>query len=193
MVVLRFMVQFGFGLAGLGVASCARDTRPPEVAAELSIPPIGHSSLAPASTEPTKPETCHATVLAGPISKSSWGCIIDEQISKHQGILTFPCDGDGDAEATFGEQVYSGRIEHGELDLEAKTELEWPGDGCRWGTTSNIRGPVAASRPQLSWSYRDYVVRGTACSGTCTASSIFAVRLQKLVKPDPSEGDDDDR
>jgi hypothetical protein len=181
------MVLFAF------VASCVRETRPPEVAADLAIPPIGHSSLAPTTPEAPKQETCHATVLAGPISKSSWGCIIDEQITKHQGILTFPCDGDGDAEATFGEQVYTGRIEHGEIDLEAKTELEWPGDGCRWGTTANIRGAVAANRPQLSWSYRDYVVRGTACSGTCTATSIFAVRLQKLVKPQPGDGDDDDR
>lgn len=176
----------------LALASCAHDAKPPEVAADLSIPPIGKPSTSTTSA-PAKVENCHAIVMASPIEKSSYGCVIDEQISKHRGILTYPCTGNGDAEAAFGEQVYSGRIQDGELDLEVKTELEWPGDGCRWGTTANIHGPVSADpRARLAWSYKDYVVRGTACSGSCTAKSVFAVRLQKATKP-RDEGDDDDR
>lgn len=175
----------------LALASCAHDAKPPEVPVELSVPPIGKAPVEK-PPEPAKIETCHAIVMANTIAKSSYGCVIDEQISKHQGILTYPCTGNGDAEATFGEQVYSGRIHDGELDLEAKTELEWPGDGCRWGTTANIRGPVTANPGNhLAWTYKDYVVRGTACSGSCTATSFFAVRLQKNVKPHDDDDDDD--
>lgn len=156
------------------------DARPPEAPVDLAIPPLGKPTPALTATEPAKPETCHAIVLARPIEKSSFGCIIDEQISKQRGILTFPCRGDGEAEAAFGEQLYRGQAHDGELDLEAKTELDWPGDGCRWGTTANIRGRVDG---ELAWSYRDYVVRGQNCSGTCTARSVFAVRRPTAPAP----------
>lgn len=183
-------VAFAAGLVALasGLASCAHDAKPPEAPVDFAIPPIGKVA-SPTPDEPPKVESCHALLFANGISKSSYGCVIEEQISKNQGILTYPCTGNGDAEAAFGEELYTGQIRDGELDLEVKNEFDWPGDGCRWGTTANIRGRVTTER-QLSWSYRDYAVRGTACSGTCTATSVFSVRRQSTKTDDD---DDDDR
>jgi hypothetical protein len=182
-VVLRVLVVV------LTVASCA-PTRPPDAPIELTVPPLSGAPIA-AAPEAPKTEKCHAIVFAGPIAKSSFGCILDEQVSKHQGIVTYPCTGDGEAEAAFGEQLYTGQIRDGEIELELKTELDWEGDGCRWGTTANIRGRVLTEQ-KIAWVYRDYVVRGTNCSGTCTASTSLAVRLQGGAKPPPNNDSEDD-
>lgn len=163
------------------VAACSRDARPPEAPVDLSVPPIGKTT-AVTSTEPRGPETCHARLSAGFITKSSFGCTIEEQISKNTGTLDYPCAGDGEAEALFGAQTYSGHVRDGQLELEAKEELD-PGDGCHWGTTANIRGRIADEAP-LSWTYREYVLRGTNCFGLCTARTSFQVRPLKQGQPD---------
>lgn len=175
-------------LGVLALASCARAARPPDAAVDLVVPPIGKATAAP-SASPTAGENCHAILFADVIQKSSFGCVVDEKVSKGQGILTYPCNGSGDAEAAFGAQLYSGRIREGELELETKTELEWEGDGCRWGTTANIRGNVLKEHV-IAWTYRDYVIRGTACSGSCTATANMAVRGGS--KPPPADEDDND-
>lgn len=174
----------------VALVSCVPEARPPEAPVDFAVPPIGKTQAMPAPGPPAV-ETCHAIILAGPLAKSSYGCVLDEHITKHQGILTYPCTGDGDAEAAFGEQLYTGRIQDGELDLEVKTEYEWSGDGCRWGTTSNIRGRVTAAG-KLAWSYKEYTLRGQNCAGSCTATAAFAVRRQSEIKQ-PTDDDDDDR
>ena len=177
-------------LAATFVVACARDARPPKAPVDLAVPPIGKALVAPTSSEPHTPETCHARLSAGFITKSSFGCVIDEQISKTHGTLDYPCAGDGDAEAVFGTHTYAGRVHEGQLELEVKTEFDWDGDRCHWGTTANIRGRIADEAP-LAWTYRDYVLRGTSCSGTCTARSSFQVRQLKQGEPIEEEIDAD--
>lgn len=104
------------------------------------------------------------------ISKSSPGCYLDEQITTHDGILTYDADGDGAATAVFGPQHYEGTIHNGELELHLETELDWEQDGCHWGTTAIIRGRVDG---KLVWTYEDRVMTGTNCSGVCHASATF--------------------
>jgi hypothetical protein len=140
---------------------------------DLNVPPISVTTPHAATAEARQ---CHLTLKAGPIQKSSPGCWLTESISKAEGTLTYPCNGDGVVEAIFDTETFNGRMNSFELELESKNEIDWEGDHCRWGSTANIRGgPVGSATAKLVWSYHDYVVRGERCSGACTASADFSL------------------
>lgn len=165
---------------------------------DLTITPIGSAApiaIASSVTEAHAGGICSLSLRAARIDKSSPGCFLDEQITKSNGALRYPCSGDGPVEADFGEQRYKGSITGGNVELEFKTELDWQ-DGCRWGTTANISGQLTnkggvPTLKKLNWRYRDHVITGSACSGVCTAHSTFEV-TGKGVKPPVVSDDDDD-
>jgi hypothetical protein len=166
---------------------------------ELAITPLGtvpDASIVGAG-ERGADGRCTVRLVAGPIEKSAPGCYLDEHISEGPGVLLYPCSGTGAAEARFGPQQYSGSMQHGAIELELATELDWE-DGCRWGTRTVLRGAVLdgaePARKKLAWRYQDHVVRGSDCSGVCTAKASIDVQLQPRSgpKPRPSEDDDDE-
>jgi hypothetical protein len=161
----------------LTIPACVSSGGPAQSPLELTVTPVSVDAGVVTSSEPT-PKRCTLRLRSGYITKSQPGCIIDSEIGDHLGILSYPCTGDGAIEADFGEQHYVGAIHAGEVQLTFETELEWE-DGCRWGTRAAIEGNVAtngaSSHSPLSWSYHDVVLRGTNCSGVCTARASFQV------------------
>lgn len=159
--------------------ACREPRGPVNAPVDLAIAPIGASGGISTNGERSPVSgQCTVRLLAARIEKSSPGCYLDTHITE-SGLLSYPCNGDGPAEATFGAQKYSGRIDHGEIELAVSTELDWE-DGCRWGTDAVISGSVVTDHGQvahkrLAWRYRDRVISGASCSGLCTAKSSFEV------------------
>lgn len=121
---------------------------------------------------------CMLRLVAGGMSKSSPSCYLDEQISENPGHLSYPCKGDGPAEANFGEHRYTGQVKGGELEIGIETELDWD-DGCHWGTRAVIAGTLVSNGEptsrKLTWQYNDRVMAGSHCSSVCSAKAILDV------------------
>jgi hypothetical protein len=173
----------------LTLTACA--TRAPVVQAPVIERAAGASEVANGPTaEPEAAAKCSAKLVGGPIEKTPPSCYVDPHIREHAGLLTYPCSGDGPAEASFGEHQYKGHMTRGEVELVHESELEWEDDHCRWGIRAIIQGNVLTSLGAtngLSWTYRDHVVRGTACSGVSNGKAILQV-----VRMAPADADDDD-
>ena len=170
---------------------------------DLAIAPIGSLPAVGVTTNGERSGDagrCSVELVALRIDKSSPGCFIDEHISRGTGVLHYPCSGDGPAEAEFGPQKYTGKMEHDELEVQLSTELDWE-DGCRWGTDAVISGPIVRgpsgelTRRRLAWRYRDRVISGSGCSGVCTAKTSLEVASKdpamKRSHDEPDEDDDD--
>lgn len=177
--------------------ACSTRGAPVEAPVDLAIAPISADAGAPRLAASTFEKQCTAQLRAARIDKSSPGCVLDEQISQSSGgYLHYPCSSDGPVEAQFGTQRYTGALLDGEVELTLDTELDWEGDGCRWGTRALIKGRLLTNGrltgQRLSWSYRDTVISGQNCSGACTARSSFQV--VPALRPGPTETptDDDD-
>lgn len=158
----------------------------------------GDAGALASAVDPAAAASCQVRLtLTGRIEKSSSGCYLDERISRVPGVLRYPCSGNGLVEADFGAHRYHGRIRGGDVELELSTELDWD-DGCRWGTNAVISGTLlsgATTMKHLTWRYRDQVLTGTGCSGTCTAKATLAVssaRGQVTPTPEPDDEPDDD-
>lgn len=121
---------------------------------------------------PVPRDRCTARLRVAPI-KTKEGCTLDERISQGNGMLLFPCAGDGPVEAIFGEHRFQGRVTAGALSLALNTEIDWQ-DGCHWETKQLIRGELkrdAAKQSKLVWSYSEAPVTGTGCFGSCRATA----------------------
>lgn len=184
-----------------GALACSAPRTSVNAPVELVIPPIGSTSAKMAANGDRGSASGRCSVglvLASRIEKSAPGCYLDEHVSEGTGggRLVYPCSGDGPAEASFGPQRYAGRMDHGELELSVSTELDWE-DGCRWGTDALIKGSVMngsygpPSHEKLVWTYRDRIVRGSACSGICTAKTSISVIASDAPRR-PSLRDDGD-
>ncbi len=185
-------------VSALVLMACAgaRGT-PVQAPVELQIAPIGTLVDGGIVTtgEPASGR-CSLRLVAGRIQKSSPGCYLDEHISQAPGVLFYPCNGEGPAEAEFGEQRYAGRVHGGAVEVELTTELDWE-DGCHWGTRAVIVGTVVSNGEptlgKLSWLYQDHVMTGTDCSGVCTAKTSIDVMSVKGRAPEmPAARDEDD-
>jgi hypothetical protein len=177
------------------VAACAGPRGPfVQAPVELVVGPVASAPEAGAAADGQKPSSgaCSLRLVAARIEKSSPGCFLDEHVSEGPGVLRYPCTGDGPAEAEFGDHRYTGRVVRGRIELELTTELDWE-DGCRWGTRAVISGPLVPNGEPVSWRYRDHVIRGSGCSGVCTASALLQVsRLNGRAAEVPAIRDDDD-
>lgn len=184
-------------LPALLLAACA-GTRGVTVEApvEVVVAPVGRLADGGARAGTLADAACALELEADRIRKSAFACYLDEQISQGPGVLRYPCSGDGEAHAEFGDQRYLGQMVGGELWLELTTVLDWE-DGCQWGTRATITGTLRGAeweRGELSWSYADHVIEGSECSGTCTADTTLT--LNELERPrereltDPDEDDD---
>lgn len=123
------------------MAACLGPRGPVQAPVELAVAPL--ASLPDAGIVTTggrsPAERCTLRLVAGRIDKSSPGCYLDERISDGAGTLSYPCGGDGPAEAVFGQHRYAGRMDGGKLELHLSTELDWE-DGCRRGRTRSSAG-----------------------------------------------------
>src|SRR5262249_3422025 len=152
--------------------SCSSKGAMVQAPVDVVVQPV---AAGPAPTITSGPDQggarCTVRLVATPIEKSSSGWYLDGHSSDGPGVLHFPCSGEGVAEAVFGEHHYVGRIDHGDVQVELATELDWE-DGCRWGTLARISGPVAPGSgsstktgKRLAWRYLDHVINGSNCSG----------------------------
>jgi hypothetical protein len=170
-------------LVGAAVA-CMREGAPVVAPVDVTIG-TSDAGAAPlvvvSSPPPTSRDGCSAPLHPASI-RTNPGCTLYESISHGDGILYFPCAGDGLAEATFGDQRFRGKLTGTKLTLELKTELDLD-DGCHWETAQSIRGEWLPSKDgnndsskpaKLAWSYGERPVSGTSCYGSCKAlADIF--------------------
>jgi hypothetical protein len=142
------------------------------------------SALLIAATPPLAHDQCTARLRASTI-KTAEGCTLDERISKNNGVLLYPCSGDGPFEAVFGEHRFSGTVSAGILQLALTTELDWD-DGCHWETQQAIRGEWRRDHDRdrkpakLVWTYEEHPVNGVGCFGSCKARAD--VELDELTQ-----------
>ena len=151
---------------------CAETASAPIVAVE----PLGTTTpIAVAATTPAgkpKSDRCTAKLTAGHI-RAKASCFLDEQISHGAGRLLYPCSGNGPADATFGEHVYTGSMMGGVMTLTMSSELDYT-DGCHWTSQQRITGNPAER--ELGWSYRESATGPNACLEPCTATADLTIR-----------------
>ena len=164
-------------MLGLAVA-CTGVAPPPAAPVELVIPPMSAASAPPLHVERVGKEDkrCSVGLSVGRVQMSSPTCYLDQHV-ENGGLLHYPCSGEGPVEAVFDK--LRGQLHGGEVELEARSEIDWDGDGCRWGTIGTIRGTLLAggqlAKQKLQWTYADRVINGTNCSGVCRATTSFDV------------------
>lgn len=144
---------------------------------------------------------CKLVLSASPITKSSQSCYVEQQITEATGVLTYPCGGDGLADARFGPDQYQGHVSEGKLSLALHSELDW-NDNCHWGIDHQIVGTLTShgtpTFTKLEWKYADHVLTGENCSDVCEAHAQLEVALPPKPgevpagrRVDPAEPDDD--
>ncbi len=163
----------------LALVACMREGSPPVVPLEIAVtelPDGGKGASFASSASPASQHECKVHLRASPLTTAS-GCTIDEQISKGDGVLTYPCSGDGKAAATFGEHHFEGEIRQGVLKLALTLDVDWQ-DGCQWETHQAIRGAWKEGRPDaLTWTYIEEVKQGTGCYGACKAQAEIEAHI----------------
>lgn len=173
-------------LALAALAACVREGA--VVVAPIDVADVGDAGPAPllvvvaVPSPPSLPsahDRCTARLRAATI-KTNPGCTLDERISQGDGVLSFPCAGIGELEATFGEHHFRGTtVNAGTVHLQLTTELDVD-DGCHWETQQSIRGEWRREgrdgKPsKLVWIYSEQPVQGTGCFGSCTARAEIEV------------------
>ena len=121
----------------------------------------------PAFPPPTGAERICQKRLVVVRTEGAEGCFIDERVTQTLGTLRYPCDGNGWAKAAFGQAMFIGRLDGGNLDLVLNTEFDYS-DGCQWTTDQRLRG--ALSSPGLDDSYAERPRAGQQhCANSCRA------------------------
>lgn len=179
--------------AGFLVA-CHAARPPPSAPVDLKVELVVGKSIEPLPVA----RSSTAYLRAERISKSTSTCFLDEQVSHAIGTLTFPCEGDGAAEATFADHRYVGRLEGNRLVVSLDTELDWS-DGCRWQTHHVIRGTITRTSSGIAdavvgWRYSDSpLARGKdECSGSCTANTRIALSAKRPTEPPVSSEEEEE-
>lgn len=159
--------------------ACVREGAPPVAPVDVAVADLGDAGMAALMPTPSAPAAdgrCTARLKPQPI-KTGAGCTLDERISKGTGLLTYPCAGNGNVEAVFGEHHFEGAMSDGTLSLDLTTEIDWE-DGCHWETRQAIVGELKSDgkSAKLAWSYTEGPVAGTNCYGSCEAKADIDVR-----------------
>lgn len=188
-----FVAAGAFAVLVLGAlsASCGRAT-PPVAPIDIVVRELdggAELAVADASSEAAPPARCSARLLASTIRTNS-GCVLDERISASTGELSFPCRGDGPAEAVFDDHRFEGVMTDGKLSLALRTELDWE-DGCRWETRQSMGGDLERGEEKiagsLAWTYAESTLSGTGCGAPCRATA----RVRVVDESDDTSMDDD--
>jgi len=175
---MRFLTAtLAVALLGSTVA-CMREGAPPIAPVDVAVTDLADAGVAaqlPITSAPTNGR-CTARLKPQPI-KTGAGCTLDERISKATGVLSYPCSGNGNVEAVFGEHRFQGAMSDGTLSLDLTTEIDWE-DGCHWETRQAIVGELKSDgkSAKLAWSYTEGPVAGTNCYGSCEAKADIDVR-----------------
>ncbi|HSO32264.1 MAG TPA: hypothetical protein VLT33_07110 [Labilithrix sp.] len=175
---MRVLVA-AFGVAFLtATVACVREGAPPLAPVDVAVADLGDAGAAqlPITSAPAAGrERCTARLKPGAI-KTGAGCTLDERISKNDGLLLYPCSGNGSAEAVFGEHRFEGSMSDGAVSLDLTTEIDWE-DGCHWETKQVIHGELREGKSaKLAWSYTEGPVSGTSCYGSCEARAGIDVQ-----------------
>lgn len=117
-------------------------------------------------------ELCTATLQVSSMWVTSSSCYLDEEVSRHVGVVTYPCAG-GDAVAYFGDQVFTGWVEKGQVFLSSETTYDFI-DGCTWDSHQYITGSLKGG--DLRFSYTEAPRKGQCgCGIACSAEApLFA-------------------
>lgn len=163
---------------GVTMIACAESSAAPIVAVE-PMAPIAPMATTPTTTPPGKTKgrggRCSAKLVAGGI-RAKPSCFLDEQISHGAGRLEYPCEGNGNASATFGDHVYEGEVRDGTLEMKTSSELDYT-DGCHWTSQQTITG--SPTEKSLRWVYAESAVSvtgSTQCLPPCDATADIAIR-----------------
>ena len=121
----------------------------------------------PERPPPTGAEPICTKRLVVARTEGAAGCFIDERVTRVPGALRYPCTGNGWAKASFGNALFLGRIESGQVDLVLNTEFDFS-DGCVWTTDQRLRGAI--SDDALAYTYSERPRPGQrGCSSSCRA------------------------
>lgn len=161
-------------LTGVAVA-CAREGAPPLAPVEVRVGDVDAGVTPLPTAPPSDRERCASRLSPSPIQTAT-GCTLDERISKEQGVLLYPCSGNGPAAATFGEHRFEGIMEEGSMILALTTEIDWE-DNCHWQTKQHIKGtlPGRGNGKPLAWTYSEAPVTGDNCYGSCKATADILI------------------
>lgn len=174
----------------LVASSCTTTGAPPVV--PVDVVALGKldgsapfAAMAPRSS--TDDGRCDARVsLTGRI-RTGASCQLDEQVSKGQGRMRYPCTGDGPVELVFGTHTFTGSLLSGRVALDLTTELDWD-DSCHWETRQTVTGVLRGNT--FRWSYTEKSVRGQGCFAACTASADLRLVTAETRAPAADEDDD---
>jgi hypothetical protein len=119
------------------------------------------------------PKCQRAVVITGISTRPS--CFVDTVAkSGDTGILTFPCDGDGEATLTFGTRSFAGADVGGKVNVCTGTEYPWS-DGCTWTSAQRVTGSIASGT--LSFTYGEAPRPGqNNCARACEAHGTVRVQ-----------------
>ena len=177
-VVVAIAVAVAIALAAATtLAACTpHGGSPPAAPVDVTVAEVGDAGGPPGIAAPkARPPhaRCTAHLTAGKLEKADT-CNVDTTIVDGAGTLTWPCGGDGTAEATFGAQRFTGTVRGGYLRLEIKTNPDW-GDGCGWESRQLIEGYVREK--ELAWRYEETLLDDAHghCYAPCDAKTALDV------------------
>jgi hypothetical protein len=173
-------------IASAALAACVREGAPVVAPVDISVESSDAGPAAPLVIAPPVPATrdhCTARLRPGTIQTNP-SCTLDERLSRGNGMLLYPCSGDGSVEAVFAEHRFVGKLTGTSLVLALTTELDWE-DGCHWETKQGLRGELhrdegGSKRSKLAWTYSERPVSGPngstlGCYGTCRATADIEI------------------
>jgi hypothetical protein len=169
-----------YAAALIFVAACtARGSGPPAAPVDVTVADVGDAA-APVIAPPKQRQPnarCTAHLTANKLDKAP-SCNVDTKIAEAAGTLTWPCGGDGKADAVFGEQHFTGTVRGGYLRLEIKTNPDW-GDGCKWESRQLIEGYLREK--QIPWKYDETLLEETTpnCYSPCDAKTMLDVDVEE--------------
>ena len=102
----------------------------------------------PALPPPTGAERICEKRMLVPRTEGAESCFIDERVTQAPGVLRYPCEGSGWVKAVFGQAMFLGRLDGGNVDLVLNTEFDYR-DGCTWTTNQHLRGALPAGLDYL--------------------------------------------
>ena len=188
--------RFGPLLACTAVVACVRAA---PVVAPVDVT-VGTSESSSAKTLGATKDRCTARLVTGEVDTNK-SCFLDENVTKTEGVVNFPCRGDGQVDAVFGPHHFEGEVRNGKLSVSLSTELDWDDDRCHWQSRQTIRGELRAQ--ELAWAYVDQPTRGpdgtaniNPCGTPCVARATIQVDpkagTHKAPRPGRPDEDDDD-
>lgn len=120
-------------------------------------------------------------------------CATPLPTDEDEGILAFPCTGEGLAQATLGERRLEGpilapRAGRRRFDVREVRAVEHD-DGCRWEVFESLMGEVAEDAATLdqplTWTHTERRLEGVGCRRACAVTAAVSYAPAPDVKDIP--------